>query len=144
MARIEKPLGSEERAIDNSGSDTTITRSIKATKRWTQTCQLELEKSRVRGQGADVSVANLATLRRKLEETLREQYAATTQVEQVFEEEVTVTVPPKTSVHLIMDWKRIIQQGYVQLRDSAGATVEVPFEVAVGVTLDQRQLSAAP
>jgi hypothetical protein len=142
--RVEQPLGSEERAIDNSDSDTTITRSIKATKRWTQTCQLEIDKSRVSGLGADLNVANLATLRVKLETTLREQYSASTQVEQVYEEEVTITVPPKTSVHLIMDWKRIIQQGYLQLRDAAGVTVEVPFEVAVGVTFDQRQLSAAP
>jgi hypothetical protein len=143
-ARVEQPLGSEERTIDNSDSDTTITRSIKATKRWTQTCQLEIDQSRVSGQSADVNLANLATLRLKLETTVREQYSTATQVEQIFEEEVTVTVPPKTSVRLIMDWKRITQQGYVQLRDSAGVTVEVPFDVAVGVTFDQRQLSAAP
>lgn len=138
--RIDQPLGSEERAIDNANSDTTITRSIRATKRWTQSCQLGIEKSQVRGQSANVNLPNLASLRASMEETLREQYSASTQVEQVFEEEVTVTVPPRTSVHLIMDWKRIIQEGYIRLQESEGMTIDVPFEVAVSVTFDQRQL----
>jgi len=138
--RLEESLGRDERTIDNAHSDTTVTRSIRATKRWLQSCQLELERSRVSGQSLDLNIADLASLRGSMEETLRRQYSASTEVEQIFEEEVTLTVPPRTSLRLTMDWKRIVQEGHVLLQDLDGRTIEVPFEVAVGVTFDQRQL----
>jgi hypothetical protein len=138
-ARSEQRLGSEDRDIDNRQSDTTVTRSFKATKRWTQSCQVELEKSRVSGQSADVTIPNLVSLKGDVEETLRRQYSASTEEEQTFEEEVTVTVPPRTGLHLVIDWKRIVQEGYVRLAGGDGQVVEVPFQLAVGVTFDQRQ-----
>jgi hypothetical protein len=138
-ARSEQPLGSEDRDIDNSQSDTTVTRSFKATKRWAQSCQVEFEKSRLSGQGGEVTIPNVASLKGNVEETLRRQYSASSEEEQTFEEEVTVTVPPRTALHLVMDWKRIVQEGYVRLEHGDGRIVEVPFQVAVGVTFDQRQ-----
>jgi hypothetical protein len=138
--RIEQPMGAEQRVIDNAQSETTITRTLRATKRWTQSCQLEIEKSRVNGQTVDVSVPNVASLRASLEHTLRERYSTSVESEQIFEEEVAVTVPPRSRVELVMEWKRIVQQGYIELQDTDGVTLEVPFEAAVGVTFDQRQI----
>jgi hypothetical protein len=139
-ARSEQSLGSDERTIDNSDSDTTVTRTIRATKRWTQRCDVEIEKTRVNGQSIDLNVAELASLRGTMEETLRTSYAISAEVEQTFEEEVTLTVPPRTSLQVTMNWKRIVQEGYVRLRDSEKRMIDVPFEIAVGVTFDQRQL----
>jgi hypothetical protein len=139
-ARSEQSLGSDERTIDNSDSDTTVTRTIRATKRWTQRCQVEIEKTRVDGQSIDLILPELASLRGSVEDRLRTSYAVSAEVEQTFEEEVTLTVPPRTSLHVSMDWKRIVQQGYVRLRDAEQRMIDVPFEIAVGVTFDQRQL----
>jgi hypothetical protein len=141
-ARSAQSLGNDERRVDNSDSDTTVTRSIKATKRWRQSCTLEIEKSRVNGQSVDLKLADVVALKDSMEETLRRQYVSSTEEEQTFEEEVTLEVPPRTSLRFIMEWKRIIQEGYVRLRDPAGRTIEVPFAMAVGVTFDQRQIGA--
>jgi hypothetical protein len=43
-----------------------------------------------------------------------------------------------------MDWKRIVQEGYVRLDQGDGRILEVPFQVAVGVTFDQKQSGAIP
>jgi hypothetical protein len=78
--------------------------------------------------------------RGNIERTLRTQYSVSSEMEQNFEEEITVTVPPKTALVLIMDWKTIVQEGYVRVQDSAGRTADVPFEVPLEVTFDQKQL----
>ena len=117
-----------------------MTRSIRASKRWTQKCQIDVERTRVAGGGLDLKLADLASLTGNIERTLRTQYSISSEVEQNFEEEITVTVPPKTALVLIMDWKTIIQQGYVRLQDLAGGLVDVPFEVPLEVTFDQKQL----
>jgi hypothetical protein len=139
-ARDSEPLGGDERIVNNVDSDTTVTRSIKATKRWKQTCNLQVERSRTTSQGADVKLADVAALKSSMENTLREQYTMSAEEEQTFEEHVTLEVPPRSSLRFIMDWKRIVQKGYVRVLDSAGQLVDVPFAVVVGVTFDQRQL----
>jgi hypothetical protein len=138
--RHSEPLGGDERMVDNVDSDTTVTRSIKATKRWKQTCNLQVERSRVTSQGAEVKLADVAALKTSMENTLREQYAMSAEEEQTFEEHVTLEIPPRSSLRFIMAWKRIVQNGYVRVLDSAGLTVDVPFAMVVGVTFDQRQL----
>jgi hypothetical protein len=140
--RSQLGLGRDERTVDNALSDTTVTRSIKLTKRWTQSCTVEIEKSRVTGQSGELTIPELATLKSNMEQTLRSQYASSTEEEQIFEEVVTLEVPPRSSLHFAMEWKRIIQNGYVRVQDSAGQTIEVPFAMAVGLTFDQRQVDA--
>jgi len=140
--RSQQGLGSDERTVDNALSDTTVTRSIKLTKRWTQSCTVEIEKSRVTGQSSELIIPVLATLKSDMEQTLRSQYASSTEEEQIFEAEVSLEVPPRSSLQFVMDWKRIIQNGYVRVQDSAGQTIEVPFAMAVGLTFDQRQVGA--
>lgn len=90
-ARSEQSLGHDERTVDNSQSDTTVTRSIKATKRWRQSCTLEIEKSRVSGHSLDLKLIDVVALKGSMEETLRRQYASSTEEEQTFEE-VTLVV----------------------------------------------------
>ena len=139
-SRSERSAGSDTRSVDNSQSDTTVTRSIRASKRWTQNCRIDVERTRVAGGGLDLKLANLASLTGNIERTLRTQYSVSSEVEQNFEEEITLTVPPKTALVLIMDWKTIVQEGYVRVQDSAGRTADVPFEVPLEVTFDQKQL----
>ena len=120
-----------------------MTRTIRASKRWTQNCRIDVERTRVAGGGLDLKLADLAALTGDIERTLRTQYSVSSEMEQNFEEEITVTVPPKTALVLIMDWKTIIQEGYVRMQDAAGRTVDVPFEVPLEVTFDQKQLGRA-
>ncbi|HEY5855305.1 MAG TPA: hypothetical protein VIW24_14940 [Aldersonia sp.] len=137
--RSEQSLGRDERVIDNLASDATLTRSIRATKRWRQSYTLEIENSRSSGRSIELNLAHVAALRSNLEETLRRHYMLSTEEEQTFEEEVTLQVPAQTSLRFIIEWKRIVQEGYVRMRDPVGRTIQIPFAMTVGVTFDQRQ-----
>jgi hypothetical protein len=140
--RVEQPLGSEERTIDNSHADSAVTRTLRATRRWTQTWQLDFEKSRNTGKDIGVNLAQLASFRGNMDRTLRERYSTSASLEQAFEEEVTLTIPPRTALCLILNWKTIVQEGYLRVHDADGA--EVPFAIAVGLTFDQRQVDVTP
>ena len=137
--RVEYPLGSDLRRVDNLGSDTQVTRTVKAAKRWRQTCQLQLENANTGSVGVDLKMADLASLKASAESTLRRQYSLSTEVEQTFEEEVTIVVAARTALTFSMDWKLIVQHGYVRLQALTGQLIHVPFEVHIGVTFDQRQ-----
>jgi hypothetical protein len=137
--RSEYPLGTEERRIDNSANGSEVTRSIKATKRWTQSCQIEREHSQANRLGGDLKMFDLVTVSSQAETTVRKKYAISSDVEQTFEEQITLTVPKSTSVLLRMDWKKIVQHGYIRFRNQHGQIVDIPYQVDVGVTFDQRQ-----
>lgn len=50
-----------------------------------------------------------------------------------------MTVPKSTSVLLRIDWKKIVQRGYIRFRDQRGQIIDLPYLVDVGVTFDQCQ-----
>jgi hypothetical protein len=137
--RSERSLGTDVRTIDNRASETTVVRTIKASKRWRQTCQIDIEKSRAKSKDSYVILPELLSVKSIVEDSVRRQYSISTDVEQAFEEEVTLTVQQRTGLIIYMDWKRIVQHGYVRLVDPFQRVIEVPFEVDVGVTFDQRQ-----
>lgn len=137
--RVECPIGSDLRRVDNRGSDTQVTRTVKASKHWRQTCQLQLENASTDSVGVDLKMVDLATLKASAESTLRHQYSLSTEIDQIFEEEVTLVVPARTILHFSMDWKRIVQRGYARFQTPTRQLVHAPFEVDLGITFDQRQ-----
>jgi hypothetical protein len=143
-SRSELEIGSDERVVDNSESDSAVTRSFKVTKRWRRSCTVSCEQSRVKSGGGEINLAKVVSLKKGIEKELGRQYSASTEEEETLEEEVTLAVPPRSSLRCIVQWKRITQIGCVCIRDDQGRTIDVPFEVSVGVTFNQRQLTAEP
>ncbi|MBG0567386.1 hypothetical protein [Actinoplanes aureus] len=137
--RVERPVGTDTRKIDNSGSGSDVTRNIKASRRWTQSCGVEMESLRTRSGGVDFSVADFLSLKGSLETQVRKLYSISTEQEQTFEEEIGVTVPPHTALVVVMEWKRIAQQGRIRLTVPQRGIVELPFEIDLGITFDLRQ-----
>src|SRR5690349_1028923 len=136
--RIERPLGTDVRNIDNSASSVPVTRTIKASKSWRQTCQVEVERSRTTEIGLDLSAPHVATLKSGATSAVRDKYAVSEETMQTFEEEISLTVERGSFVQLFIDWKAIVQTGEVAFEDAAGRVFRVAFGVEVGVTFDQR------
>jgi hypothetical protein len=139
--RSERRLGSDQRHVDNSGSGSPVTRTLKVRKRWLQTCRIDIEKTSTGGVALEGKVLDLLTLSANVEQAVRRQYAISTDVEQEFEEQIQLAVPAHKSLTLSLDWKQIIQHGEVRIVWAAdGKPFVVPYEVDVGVTFDQRQI----
>jgi len=138
--RSEHPMGTEDRVVDNSANSSPVTRTFMVRKRWLQTCQVEAEHAVTDRTSFDAKALDLLSLSSTAERSVRRQYAITTDVEQEYQEEVTLEVPEFRTVTLTISWKRLVQHGEVRmLRSADGARVVVPFAADVGVTFDQRQ-----
>jgi hypothetical protein len=89
-----------------------------------------------------VAVSAFAALKAEAERTLTKHYSASVEDRRSFEEEVTLTIGAGIRSEIVFSWKEIRQGGTLVLRSDETA-VEIPFEVVVGVTFDQRQVDAS-
>jgi hypothetical protein len=139
--QFEEPLGEEVRVIDNRQSGTGVMRNVKASREWVRTVNIGAEQVRTLGGELGIKAAWL-TAKGHVEQELHRTYSTEHQTTQIFAEEVQITVPARTSVRLVLRWKRIWQKGFVRLVQADGSVVEVPFQVVVNVTFDQFQQDA--
>ncbi|GAA2154195.1 hypothetical protein GCM10009760_52870 [Kitasatospora kazusensis] len=137
MKRIEEQLGEDVRLIDNRASPAPVTRSLKASREWTRT--LTLGESRSRTLGGNVS-ANLLWLSAKgsIEAELQHSLSLAIGSTHLFEEEFGVTVPARTALRIVLDWKRIWQCGEARVLLPDRSVHTVPYQVVVSVTFDQK------
>ena len=135
--RIEEWLGEDVRLIDNSASPAPVTRSLKASREWTRTLALGESHSQT---GSSEVGANLlwlsarGSIEAQLQRTLTHSIGST----HLFEEEISVTVPERAAVRIVMGWKRIWQCGEARVLLPEGSVHIVPYRVVVSVTFDQK------
>ena len=85
--------------------------------------------------------AGVLNLRAEAERVLTKTYSTATEERHTFAEEVTLNIGPHTKSEIVFSWKEIRQKGVVRI-EGAGFAAEVPYEVVVGLTFDQRQIDA--
>lgn len=71
-----------------------------------------------------------------MEQSLSLRYSASANHREEFAEEFTVELEPGAAVTVVLAWKRLWQHGVVHVL-LQGKPVDVPFQVAVGITFDQ-------
>ncbi len=136
-ARHEEPIGQDTRLLDSSQTAATISRTLSFTMEWTQTLDVEIEKTKtIKGQ-VSISAFDIASLEGSVEQSVRNKYGLTTQEKQTQVETMSIPVPAGTRLRVSLTWKRVWQAGHVELERSSGEQLQVPFAVAVGLTFDQ-------
>jgi hypothetical protein len=136
--QVEEPLGEEVRVIDNLQSGTGVSRSVKASREWSRTLTVGSEHTRTLGAELGAGVGWLK-VKGNIESELQRNYSMETSTKYLFEEELSIDAPARTSIRLVLRWKRIWQQGVVRLANYDGSITEVPYRFVVNVTFDQSQ-----
>ncbi|MGA5823930.1 hypothetical protein ACPC54_39540 [Kitasatospora sp. NPDC094028] len=135
--RTEEQLGEDVRLIDNRTSPAPVTRSLKATREWTRALTLGESRSQTTGGQAAAHLLWLSvkgSIEAELQSTLSIAIGST----HLFEEEVSVTVPERTAVRIVLGWKRIWQDGEARVALADRSVHVVPYRLVVSVTFDQR------
>lgn len=132
--RTEEPIGSESRRIENS-TTASIQRTIRVSREWTHQIEFGLMEE------SSSSVESKATLKAigltaQMQNSIQEHYKIITEEKQALIEEIVITVPANTSIEIMLNWKRIWQNGY--LEPGMGYN-ETPFRFCVGLTFDLQQ-----
>ncbi|MEM7481640.1 MAG: hypothetical protein AAF481_10740 [Acidobacteriota bacterium] len=136
--RVEEHLGKDLRTIDNSRSSAAIKRRFTISKQWTRTLSVEYEQAESQNAGFSLGADGVG-VESSIEESIRRKYALEESTTESYSEEVEISVPGKTHLSVIFNWKKIWQLGVVSVQIQAGQVVQIPFRVAVGLTFDQIQ-----
>jgi hypothetical protein len=141
--RTEELIGDELRKIDNSATSTSSLRRLRATRRWAKKYDVQIERASTTTEGFELALHDLAGYKTTVEAAIRRNYSIGAEEEQIFEEEIEITVPSHTMVQLRLRWKRLWQEGYVVLKEERGGqAVSIPFRTVIGVTFDQESVDA--
>ena len=142
VSRSEVPIGEEFLQIDNSRSSSPSVRVKRLTKEWTRSYSVEVDKSSTLS-GSGGLAFHVVELKAQAEQAVSHKYSAQAEERQTYEDEVTITVAAKTNSQIVFSWKEIHQNGYVVFGEEEGAP-QVPFDIIMGVTFDQRQVDVEP
>lgn len=115
----EDPLGDDVRLIDNGRSGSTLTREITASREWRRSVTIGMAKTVSGSAGATVGFDSVG-LKASIEATLRENYSDETETKQVFSETITISVPPRTSIRVVLSWKALVRSGIVRVTETDG------------------------
>lgn len=135
--RFEQPLGTDRQVVDAKDFDSSVTQKLSFSRQWRQSVTIESEKSATQSSGASIAVLDIATLESNAETVVRDNYSTEESSERTSTREVEVTVNAGTAMEVLLHWKKVWQGGVVVFEGPEGATVEMPFAVAVDVTFDQ-------
>ena len=108
------------------------------TKEWTRSYSVEIDRSSTISGGGGLAF-HVVELKAQAEQAVSHKYSAQADERQTYEDEVTITVAAKTNSEIVFSWKEIHQNGYVVFGEEEGAP-QVPFDIVMGVTFDQRQV----
>ncbi|HKT03932.1 MAG TPA: hypothetical protein VJT31_30760 [Rugosimonospora sp.] len=140
--RSTERIGDESRKIDNRASAVATTRGISFSHEWTRNYTVHFEQAARQHTSLTAGPVWL-NAKADVERAIQRNYMIDTATRQVFEEEITVAVPPGVCVQITLEWKRIWQHGEVHMAGPTGDVFAVEFEVQVGMTFDQYQSDTA-
>jgi hypothetical protein len=129
-SRVDEAIGQEVRRIDNSAPVGAV-RRIRAIRRWARHVEFGGDETRTSSQGIDFALGSLVRFKADAETAVHRHFGVGADIEQTFEEEIELSIPPRTVVELVL------QQGEVISTDTSGAVIRLPFRAVVGLTFDQ-------
>ena len=137
--RMEEPIGSETRVIDNARSAVTLTRRFTVSKEWSRTYSVDYEKASVSNVGLKLGLNELSSFTAGFEQTIKERFSITRETKDVYSEEIEIQVPGSKRLTVVLNWKKIWQLGLLKFHLN-GRESSVPFRVVIGITFDQSQV----
>lgn len=148
--RTQEPIGSDVRRVENS-TPASVRRMIRASREWRHQIEYGQIKERnysfgIGGEGeveAEVKFIVGAegklglNLTAQMERNIQRHYKISAEDKGEFAEEFIVTVPPHTSVEIVLKWNRIWQNGYLE---PGLGYAKTPYRYCVGLTFDLQQV----
>jgi hypothetical protein len=133
-SRSEEFIGNEPRRVENKSS-ATIQRTLRASKEWTYKIELDTTHTSLSSFEQKLAIKDVS-LASQIQNSIQKRYDVSISETQRFEEEVLIAIPKNTSVEATFIWKRIWQNGYVEIEMGQA---KLPFRLCVGITFDLRQ-----
>jgi hypothetical protein len=106
---------------------------------WTQTVELDTEQAKVENTRSGAELPGVGTFGRKAETAVKSTYAVTEGTKKVLTREVSFEVPPGTKRVVSFTYAQVWQHGVARVPDPQGGVAEIPFKLAVDMTVNVAQ-----
>ena len=137
--RAVVPHHSDPLELDNLDGTSPLKHTVTISQEWAQTVQLDDEKSKVEGGTTSADLPGVGTFGRKAEAAVKSTYSITEGTKKALTREFSFEVPPGTKRVVSFNYAQVWQHGVARLRGVDGAVAEIPFRVAVDMTVNVAQ-----
>lgn len=137
--RSVEPHHSDPLELDNLAGTSPLRHTVTITQEWSQSVQLDLESSKVENTTSGADVPGVGTFGRKAEDAVRRTYSVTQDTKKVLTREFGFEVPPGTKRVVEFNYAQVWQHGVARVSDADGSVAEIPFKVAVDMTVNLAQ-----
>ncbi len=131
-------MGTEQIDFDNSNSSSSSVETLHITHSTEFAISFDQERATAAGAGTSVTLLGFAAVSGGLQQTLRSHHSvgvkSTFTVQRISE----IRVPARKHVRVTLTWKRIWQDGIVNLRTTQGVDVAVPYSLTVDLGFDKK------
>src|SRR5215210_4998839 len=137
--RTFEPHHSDPLELDNLGGTSPLQHTVTITQEWSQTVVVDTERAKVENleQGADVP--GLGTFGRRAEDSVKRSYSVSEVTKKTLAREFSFEVPPGTKRVVSFNYARVWQHGVARVTQADGVVAELPFKVAVDMTVNLAQ-----
>ncbi len=135
----EKFIGSEPRRYFNASSPAPVIHTFRGKKEWSQSYSIEREKAHSTTSVIDPKITDSAIISRSIQDVFREKYSYVENKKSIFEEDVTVSVPPGKNIQVELLWKYVIENWVIVVIDQYNQQIEIPVSFIAKISFDQRQ-----
>jgi Effector-associated domain 1 len=136
VTRRLEPIGTEQIDFDNSGSSATSVETLRTSYSTRFVLEFHTERATLRDGQIGVRLLDFARAEGRLESSLRDRYALSHQSTLTAERTSQVTIPARAHVRVILNWKRVWQDGLLVLHTDGG-DVYLPYSVTVDLMFDK-------
>jgi hypothetical protein len=136
--RRAEPIGNEHTDYDNSESSSSSVETLHITHSTEFAMHLDEDKATVTGGGGSVAMVGFANISGSLQQTLRKHHSVGVTSTISVERTSQITVPAHKHVRVTLKWKRIWQDGIVNLRTTTGVQIAVPYSMTVDLSFDKK------
>jgi hypothetical protein len=138
---VQEPAGQTSFVEDNSASSLSSSRSTRVENEWTRTIVIGGGATATKGVSAGLRVG-WASVEASVENAVTSQYAIEQGERRQVSQEVSVQVPARSRVEVLVSWRLTWQTGFVRITDPKGTTTDVPFKFVHSLDFDRYSVSS--
>jgi hypothetical protein len=137
--RSVEPHHTDPLELDNLAGTSPLNHTVTISQEWTQSVELNTEKAKVENTTSGAELPGVGTFGRKAESAVKSTYSVSEGTKKMLTREFSFEVPPGTKRVVSFTYARVWQHGLARVANPDGAVAEIPFKVAVDMTVNVAQ-----
>jgi hypothetical protein len=137
--RAVVPHHSDPLELDNLAGTSPLKHTVTISQEWSQTVQLDEEQTNVENTSSTADLPGVGTFGRKAEAPVKSAYSVTEGTKRTLTRGFSFEVPPGTKSVVSFNYAQVWQHGVARLHSGGEVVAELPFKVAVDMTVNLAQ-----